>query len=206
MKQQGAYLWSSVPNRNPFFLEYYNTWRRGQANARLYDTINRRSKDLRTHFDRAVKACERLIRHFAKDTIIPRYCMYTDGSQTLAMYAAAVPRAARSCTKFLCFLGERYCSGPCVNARPQNSNTYDKTVNVFLSRNQAARIGKEPCNFHRQAYATLRNVTLRYFTLLYLLILYVTLLYVTLRYRPLRHLTLHSFTLLYFNLCYITPL
>ena len=181
MKQQGAYLWSSVPNRNPFFLECYNTWRRGQENARLHDTINRCSKVLRTHFGGVGKGCERLIRHFAKVTIIPRYCMYTAGSQTLAMYAAAVPRAARSCTKFLCFLGERYRSSLRVDARPQYANSYHKTVNIFLSRSQAARIGGEPCNFHRQAYATLRYVTQCYVTIRYITLRYVMVLYVTSR-------------------------
>ena len=168
MKKQGAYLGSSIANRNPFFLEYYNTWRRGQANARLHDPINRCSKDLRTNFGGTVVGCEKLIRHFAKDTIIPRYCMYTDGSQTLAMYAAAVPRAARSCTKFLCFLGERYRSGSCVDARPLYITLRQPTLRYITLR-----------------YVPLRYVTLRFVTLRYVSLRFVSLRFVTFRYKTL---------------------
>ena len=135
-------------------------------------------------FGTAGKGCAGLIRHSAKDTLIPRHCMYTSRSQTLAMYAAAVPRGARSCTKFLCFLGERYRSGLCVTPdRSMPTHTIRLSVNDFLSRNQTAGSAESlaiSTGKHTLRYVTLRSVTLRYETLRYVTSCYVTLRYVTL--------------------------
>ena len=95
--------------------------------------------------------------------------MYTDGSQTVAMYAAAMPRAARSFTRFLCFLGERYRSGSCVDARPLYITLRQPTLRYITLRYVTFRYVTL-----RHATLRLRDVTLSYATLHYIALRYVT--------------------------------